>query len=426
MATNPAATLATASGIARRVQGDVQQLDPKKNIKLTKRVKYDTKNQVGAEYVEPVWLTGEHGATFAGNSGGEVDLNGAEVAESKNALLNPSSLYFQSRAVIDLLSRAVSMGERAAESYVSALMRNTKRGIEKRVEIKNTYGTLPIGTLSSATDLSTSSVFTLTAATWAPHIWLGMRNCPIDAYNGATQLNTNADLVITKVDPKNHQLTVSGNATDIDAVMAVGTNGSGTTLYLKSQYGNTGTGLKGIAKLASGDTYLGISCTTYNDVWSATQVTWDVSSTADFTWQDLQNGVEEAAGRGLENDLVVQVPFNVWTRLNSSLDALRAFDSSYKVSSVDMGHAEDAITYNSLGIKLKIEPSGFIMGGDIICYPDSPDFRRIGSSDVTFNVPGQGDDMFMRVIGTNTCEWMAFTNQDPWSTAPRDFIYFGA
>lgn len=430
MSTNPEATLATANGIARHVQGPVQDLIPSRDLKFIKRIPYDKENQVGADYIEPVWLTGEHGVTFTGNAGAAVNLNGAEVAESKNATLNPTALYFQSRAVIDLLARAISAGDRAAEAYIAAMMRNTKKGINKRNEIKTIHGGGSLGTLTSASNPGGGiSVLQITTPTWAPGIWLGGKNMPLALYNGATLLNTNADAVITKVDPKNKQLTVSINSADLTTVRAVGTNGSGVEIYLKSQYGNVGYGVKRISKLVAADTFLGITCASYADVFVATQKVWDVTTTPAFTWDDLQPGIEEYVGRGGETDLIVACPPNVWTQLNSSLDALRMFDSSYSVKSVDMGHDEDAIKYHTLGINVKIEMSTFMMGGDVIAYPDpsadSDGVRRIGATDVTFNVPGQGEDMFVRLPNTNVCEWMAYTCQDVFTTRPRDFIYWG-
>ncbi len=152
MATNPEATLSTASGIARHIQGDVVDLQPSKNLKITKRIPYDKDNQTGADYLVPVWLTGEHGATFGGSAGSALTLNGAEVAESKNSTMSPTSLYFQSRAVIDLLAAAIAKGDRAAEAYIGALMRNTKKGINKRREIKALHGGGSLGTVATATD----------------------------------------------------------------------------------------------------------------------------------------------------------------------------------------------------------------------------------------------------------------------------------
>jgi hypothetical protein len=427
MAVNAAATVSTANGIAKRVHGKVVDLEPKKALKFVRDVDFDGSSMLGSEYVEQVWLTGEHGFTYAGSSGAKVTLNSSEVAESQLASLTPSALHFRSEVVIELLSRASQAGEKAFEGYMAALMRNAKRAFDKRIEFTTGYGGQSIGTLTSATDAGTTSVFTITLKTYMPGPWIGSRNCAIDAYNGATKLNTNADLNVTKHDPSTRQVTVTGNATDIDTIMAVGTNGSGVELYFKGQYGNEGTGIRGIANLSSG-TYLGISADNYKDVWNATQVTtWD-ADTDDFTWDTLQEGIEEAVGRGCEGDLCVMVPNPVWTTLNSSLDALRVLDSSFQVNKAEMGRGIDSIAYHSLNGKCLIKPSNFVKYGDVIAYPDPGEdeekVRRIGSTNTTFNVPGRGTEMFKIKEDTNTVEYRAFSDQSPWSCHPRDFILF--
>jgi hypothetical protein len=217
--------------------------------------------------------------------------------------------------------------------------------------------------------------------------------------------------------------------------MAVGTNGSGATLYLKGFKGNVGTGVRDICKLSTG-TFEGISADTYNDVWCATQKTWTgfsgQNANEPFTWTILAQGVEEAVGRGLSRDLIAQVPLNVWTTLNSSLDALRVFDESYSVSKVDMGHKDDAISYYCHGIKITIEPSVYQPYGEVWCYPAMNDgddaLKIVGSSPVTFDTPS-GKEMVYQVQGTNgtnMVEWCAFTCQTVFTSSPRDFIFFGA
>jgi hypothetical protein len=431
-ANNPAVTLTAFEGVAKRIHGKVQDLEPTNDKKFTKRFKLDKDNLVGKEYYEPVFLTGEHGFTATGNSGDQTTLNGAEVTTSKPASVNPYNYWYQTRAVIDSLARIAQEGEKSFVSAVTKMMTKTKLGMDKRMELVHLYGTYPLATLSSATDASTTSVMTITAASWAPRTWLGMRNAKIDAYNGSTKLNTTSDLNITVVNPKDRKITVTGAAADIDAIVAVGTSGSGVTLYLKGLYGNTGAGVRDICKLSTGSLF-GISADTYNDYWCATQVTWD-SSTTPFTWTILNDGVEEAAGRGLERDLVAAVPYAVFTTLSASIDALRMFDESASVSKVELGHKQDAITYQSLVGKITVEPSGFIPSGEVWCYPQMNDgddaLKIIGSQAPTFTAPGGGEEMAYMVTGangamTNAMEWAMFTCQSLFTTCPRDFIYFG-
>lgn len=425
MAINAAATVDSANGIAKRVHGDVQDMIPKKGFTLINRVKFDDKAKVGSEYVEQVWLTGEHGFTYGGSSGAKRTLNSSEVAVSKLATLTPNEIFFRSEVVVTLMSRAMEKGEKAFEAYITAMMRNSRKAFDKRLEIAMRYGGTSIGRLTSATDAGTASVFTMDRARWAPGIWLGARNCPIDAYNGASQLNTNADLHVTAVDMKNRTVAVSGNATDIDAIVAAGT---AVELYFKGAKGLDGTGLRTIANLTTG-TYLGISADDFKDVWNGTQVTWDYSTT-DFTWNILQQGLEEAAGRGMEGDVIVDVPNHVWRQLNNSLDALAVFDSRYRVDKAEMGHGVDAISYHAITGRAHIVPSNYTFDGDVMVYPDPSEdgdiVRRIGSSQVTFDMPSHGGEMFRIPENTNTAEWRAFSDQGLWLPAPRATALFTA
>lgn len=424
MAINQAATVSTANGIAKRVHGGVQNLVPGNKQKFLNRVKYDSSTSLGGEFEELVWLTTEHGFTYAGTSGAKKTLRKSEVAETQPAKGNPSSIHFRSEVVIELMSRASEKGEKAFESYIAAMMRESKKAFSKRLECTMLYGGGAMATASSVSSVdATHALITISNKTWAPWMWLNMRNCGLDGYVTTTQQNTNADLNITKVDIKNKQLTVVGNSTDITAVVAAG---STLDLYFAGQYGNDCSGLRTVANLTTGS-YLSITADTYPDVWNGSQIDWDYSTTQ-FSWGVLQDGLEQAASRGAEGDLICQVPLTAWSTLNNSLDALRVLDSSYKVSSVEMGHSTDAITYHGVTGKVTVEPSGYQRYGEVMCYLDPAEdksmCRRIGSSDITFNTPGRGDEMFRLVEDSNTVEYRAFTDQIFWMPAPRNAILF--
>lgn len=430
MSVNPAATVSTANGLAKRVHGQLHNLLPSKNLKLLKRIAYDDSVTLGSEFYEDICLTMEHGFTAGGSTGARRTLNSSEVAEYQPAYTSPNSLHFRSEVTLELMSRAQSKGDAAFTAYIAALTKNSRKAFDKRLEIAMNYGGAPLGSASSATTTTTTSIIQLTTATWAPHIWIGMRNCPLEAYSTNTLLNVNADINITKVDVKNKRITVVGNATDTALLQSTGTfdlyfkgykiNGSAGTL--------DGTGLRGIANLSTG-TYLNISADTYSDVWSGTQTAWAAGT--DFTWTKLSDGLEEAAGRGFMGDCVAQVPFNAWNQLNSSLDALRTIDSSYTPTKGEMGHKADSISYHTITGRVTVEPSGFQRYGEVMVYPDAPDnedeqpmARRIGSSNVTFDYPGRGGEMFKLKEDTNTAEWRAFSDQVLWLPCPRNTILF--
>lgn len=428
--TSPADPVNTARGIAKKVYGKVQDLVPDDTCVVLNTIPYDTGTDLGASFDEEVWLTGEWGFTHGGTDGAGLTLNEPAVALSELAEAKPESLHFRSRTTIELMSRAQKKGEPAFENYVKRLMVNSRKAFDRRLDARVIHGGGKLATVSTG-DAGTGTTWapTISEKTWAPWLWIGGKGARVDAYNSTTKLNTTQALVITAVNPKTRVLSFSGATADITAIKAIGTNGSTVTLVYEGFYSTTAIGIKTIAKLnsASGN-YLEIPCGTYPDVWCATQVTWD-SDTDDFTWTILQNGLEESFGRGSAGNRVAFVPPKVWKTLNSSLDALRAFDSSYSVSKVEMGHEIDAITYRSLGFKITVKCTGALGAGDVVVVPNPENydsFRRKGSSNVTFSLPDRGNEMFIQISGTNMVEHGAFSDQVLYAPQPRDFLYFGS
>lgn len=432
MATNETSDLDVAEGIAKRVHGKVQDLLPRKGLKLLNKVPFDDANGLGLEFSEQIWLTGEHGFTYGGTGSAKVTLNESEVATSQLSQLLPASIHFRSEISIGAMSRARAKGEKAFENIVESMMRNSKAAFDKRLEWSMRYGGDSLATLDSAVDGGTTITMTIDRDTWASGPWVGSRNMAIDAYESSTKLNTNADLVVStiSVNPAADSRTVvaTGSAADIDAILNSGSSGSGVELYFKGQYGNDATGLRTVANLTTG-TYLNISADTYKDVWNGTQYSWSPqynSGGVDFSWSLLQKGLEEACDRGLDGDICLEVPPHVWSTLNSSLDALRTFDSSYSVNKVEMGHDRDAITYHGVTGKVTVYVSRFIKDGDVIWYPDPSEdadsfvkAARIGSTNVTFEYPGRGGQMFKAKEDETSCEWRAFSDQNFYLPAPR-------
>lgn len=421
-------TIESADGLAKRVHGKVQKILPDKNLKFTNRVKFDKERGGGSEYTELVWLTREQGYTAGGTSGMRRNLNEPKAARSKLAKLTPASVHGRHEVVIELLAQAERQGEKAFESIITAMLRNAKSSMEMRQEVKHLYGGSPVATVTSATDAGTTSVLTITLGSWAPHVWLGSKDMELDAYDGSTLLNTNAALEVSSVGMSitAPTITVTGNAADIDAIVAAGAD---TDLYFRGYYGLDGTGLRTICGLTSSSgSYLDISCSDFADVWNATQVTWD-HTTTEFTWDLLNQGMEAAVNRGAQGDFIAQVPFNVWRQLCGSLDALRALDSSYSASKQVGGHELTALSYHVVsGGTVTIEPSGFQKYGEVMVYPDPSNdgdgFARIGTSAPTFEVPGVNDRLIQKVHGTNAVEYGMFACDGLWLPAPRNCVLF--
>jgi hypothetical protein len=426
MAIHEENTITSAEGISKKVYGDVRTLVPNSRLKVTRRFKFDGKRKVGKEFSEQIWLSNEHGVTFGGSGGGRRNLNRPSVAVSKLATLRPTTVHFRSEVTIDLLKEAQSKGDAAFESTVAAMMRNCKRSMETIGEEKYNFGGTHIGAVSTSTDGGTSSTVVITENTFAPGVWLGSVGKLLDFYNGSTQLNTDGVMEVTSYNPKTRTIVVYGTSADVDRIVAATTS---ARIYTASAYGNQGLGLKAIASLnSSSGNYLGIATGDYQDVWNATQVTWDASET-EFSWGLLNEGIQEMVQRGGSGDLIAYASHKAWRHLCNSLDALRVLDSSYSAKKQEMGHHIDSLSYHTLsGGKVTIEPSDFCMQSDVIVVtdPESDDVNacRIGTAEMEMGLPGQEGRFFLPVSGTNVCEFGMFGCDDIWLPSPRSTLIF--
>lgn len=367
--------VATADGWFKDVFGDVLDVRPD-GLRLLEKVPYDSDKKLGQQLSEVVWLTGEHGFSYSNSASGDFDLNEAVAAESDELTLSGAEIILQSKTRYKNFSTAVKGGKEAFGSYFRQKVKNMRKAHLKRLEITCMHGGNSLATIASSSGSGTTRTWTMTVATWAPLIWAGSRNCPVDVYNSTTLINTNADVIVTSIDwtktaPK---ISVSGNATDL-------TNASvaGYELYFKGAYGNEATGMIDIVSNAG--TLHGIDSTTY-DLWAGNTIT---AGSAALTWSKIQDGIEEAAGRGLDGDLCLFVSFPTWSDLNSDLAALRKIDASYQTTKTQMGTKQ--IEYFSHNGMVEVVPSGFCKGGEAFAFPKG-EAELIGSTTQTFQLPG--------------------------------------
>ena len=404
--------LTTAQGWVKKIWGEVNDVRPS-GIKLTDKIKFDQKKSLGQKYSEPVWLTHENGFTYSsGVNGTGFALNNSEAALAQELTLSGAEIALTSRVSLKQLSTAVSAGEKAFGNFYKRLLANMTASFKRRVEISTFYGGSSIATASAFSGSSTTRTVTISDATWAPGVFNGGLNSWVDCYNGSTLLNTLADVQVTTVTPASKQIIITGNATDMTAIAAASTS---CEFYYKGSYGAEQVGLKSIAGNTS-TTYANISPSTY-DLWQGNPIT----LTSDLTWDAIQSGVEAAVGRGLEDNGTLYVPLKAWTNLNSDLNALRVIDSSYKKTENELG--QEAIVYHTLSGAIRVEASIYVKGGDAFFIPDSNEYHaRIGSTDMTMEIPGKGGEYFQVVPGYNSVEFRAYSDQALLIRAPSKCI----
>jgi hypothetical protein len=91
------------------------------------------------------------------------------------------------------------------------------------------------------------------------------------------------------------------------------------------------------------------------------------------------------------------------------------YDQSYRTSESENGSQE--ITFHGQNGKVEIVPSIYVKSG--YCYVLAmEDFMRVGSTDITFRRPGQGDDFFRELENNAGYELRAYTDQCVFCMAP--------
>jgi hypothetical protein len=382
-------TVTTLNGLFKEVYADkIENLIPE-GTKFMHKVPFSSrKKEVGSLYHQPVVLGLEHGITYAGATDDAFTLDAAISGVIRDASVQGSQMMLRSRLGVGAASRAAGGEPKAFESATKFLVRNMLRSMARRVEVGLLYGGVGIGAIASVAGL----VLTVETAQWAPGIWAGAEKMKVDIYD-ATSTSSRGTAEITAVDMDARTLTV-------DAVP------SGTVatdvMYFKSAKGKEAVGIHKI--LTNTGVLFGIDASQYN-LWKGNQV--DLASNP-LSFARVQDAIARAVEKGLDSDVMVMVNPRTWSDLLTEQTALRQYDSSFKSSGAEAGHQE--ITFFGQNGKVEIVPSIFVKEGFayVLCLDE---LVRIGSSDVTFKRPDQGENFFREIEDAAGYELRAYSDQ---------------
>jgi hypothetical protein len=233
---------------------------------------------------------------------------------------------------------------------------------------------------------------------------------------GPTKLNLAAAIVVSAVDHSARRLTLTGNSADLDAIQTELTaNGAGSVdaYYL----GSFGAINPGIIEIASNTGVLhGIDGAVYG-LWKGNSVAVGGS----LTWEKIHEGIASAVGRGLDEDALLCVSPRTWSDLNNDLSALRVFDSSYEKKTSSYGSR--TIEYFSMNGMIEVEPSIYMKEGEALLVP-TKQFKRIGATDITFDLPDKGGEIFRQLEGSAGVELRAYTDQSPFGRKPAACVFY--
>lgn len=377
-------------------------------LKLSRRLSFQYATALGNKYHQPVDLAMEHGITYAPANAQNITLLPPIAGEMQDAQVEGGQVFARSRVDYESMYRANQAGKKAFAEATQLVVKRLTKGASKRLEISTMHGRRGIGTIASVSGSGTTRTWVLTAARWAAGIWGGSKNMTLDVfaanYSG-TKVNSNLAVTVTGVNLDTLTLTVSGNATDLTAIVA--------GMHLFPETASPTNEFAGIDFIIRNDTTLfNISAASY-ELWKGHTV----SSVGRPTMQAFLDGVRRAVELGLESDMLAVVSPKCFEILNEDVAALRKYDSSYKVNEGDNG--VENIKYHGQSGTLEIMPHLFQMDGQAhLIAPE--EWKRIGATDLTFITRGANGEekLILELPNSPSSEMRCYFNGAVFCEAP--------
>lgn len=393
----PNNTVGNLNGLFKETYADkLENLIPDQ-VKLLNMIKFMSKDkQPGNLYHQPVILGLEHGVTFAGSDEDAFNLNAPVAGQIKDAQIKGSPAVLRSFIGYVAASRAAQGSTQAFMDATKYLVANMLRSMSKKIEIEMLYGQNGYGTVAS----SGGNSIVVTTKEWAPGIWAGAEGLTIEVRDvtGATSRGT---AKITGVSFETRTLTLANSIAGMV---------SGDVIWHFGAYGNEFIGIHEIINKTTG-TLFNIDTAQFN-LFRGNQ--YDAQNGA-LSFSKLNLAVARAVEKGLEGKLMCMVNVRGWANMLNDQAALRKYDGSYSKTKLDNG--SEALEFHSQNGVLQIVPSVYVKEG--YAYMLSiEDWSRIGSTDITFKRPGQGDQFFRDLEQAAGYELRLYTDQAVFCSAP--------
>lgn len=395
-------TVAQLNGLFKETYGDsVENLIPE-GVKLVSKIPFVKKEkQPGAFYHQPVVLSNEHGISFGDGSGDAFALNSPSASVMKDATVRGTELLLRGSMSYAAVSRSVGGGQKAFEDASKHLVRNLMNSIAKYLEILMLYGQVGIGAVSSVS----GSDLVVLEAEWAPGIWAGAEGMSIEIRDDVTPFTLRGTAKITAVNLETRTLTVD--------VMPAGVVAN-DVIWFSGAYGKEMAGLHKI--ITSSASLFGIDSSVYN-LWRGNQYV--ISPAAALSFNILSDALARAVEKGLDSSVLCVVNPRTWSDLMTEQAALRRYDSSFKSKEGEQG--SESLMFHSQNGSIEIISSIYCKEGYAYLFP-LDEMMRVGSTDITFRMPGYGDEFFRHLNDNAGFELRCYSDQALFCFAPGKLV----
>lgn len=414
-------TISTFSGLLTEAYGDsLRVLVPDCTILYKEFEFQDGAQRVGNLYHQPVRLTRATGVVYD-STGGAFSTSdpGPNPAVHADAQISASSTLVSDQ--ISLAAAARTLG--GVKQFVNGtkhVIKNIAEAMAFHKELDMLYGQTSLAATTEVAASGTSGTFVVSAATWAPGMWLGAEGMALDVYatiSTASATNTNAAILVTGVTLSTRTVSfscASGDAAALDALTTAVIFRRGTKTGASSY--NEPAGLDKI--ITNTGTLFNISASTYK-LWAGNS--YDCGS-APLSMSKIQAGIATAVHAGLNEDVLLVLNPVTWANVQTELTALRMFDSSYDSDRAKSG--SKGITFYSQNGTIKFVPHIYCKQGEAFAFPPSA-IKRIGSTEPTFRLPGMSEEQLVHQMPSNAgYEFRAFTDQALFCETPAKCVKF--
>lgn len=345
-------------------------------------IKFESRTILGDSFQFPVRVRRAAGATYA--AGGDAfDLNDAIAGKTVNVTVTPQSYVLRDQIAYDAAASAAS-SEAAFGDVVDEVVKDMQNAGSLHRDISILYGQSDLGTFANAGGANATESYSLTVATSAPGMILQLEGSAMDVYDStlSTKRNSTGALTLGSISigaDDQVSFTLTGATADNDAVQA------GDVLVPKGFVAGSMVGIDKICKNTG--TLFGVNGATYG-LWLAN--TYNVGGAA-LTMLDVTRAAATQVMRSGRKGkkLTLLVSYATWNNLNNNAVALRRFAESTK-SKIDLG-TENLISYHGPGVTIDVVPCGIIKNGEAF-MGEWESVKRVGASDLTFNLPGSSPD----------------------------------
>ena len=396
-------TVSTLNGLFKeRYSNKVQNLIPD-NVCVLNMVDFvGADKALGSLYHQPVVLGSEHGMTYGGSAGTAFSLNDAIAGQVKDATVQGYEFMLRTQISVAVASRSAK-SEAAFERGTKLVVANMIRSFAKRLEACLLYGQKE---LAKPTGAMSGAVLTIHKDHWAPGIWVGAEKGIVDIYS--------SDLVtlrgtgqINAVNLETREITLDANIASV-----VSTD----RIFWKGAKGNEFKGLHAIMTEATD--LFGISPTAYS-LFKSVEYS---AASGQLSFSKIQSAIARAVEKGLDEDVVCLVNPRTWAKLLTDQAALRLYDSSYSTSKAENG-SQNIKFYAQNGV-VEVRPCTYMKESLAMIIPPK-ELMRIGSTDVTFELPGldgQHDGFFLPLQSASGYELRAYSDQALFCSAPAKLV----